>query len=57
MLLGVNKTGSTGNSYYIKSDNGEILLLDAGIPVADIKRGIDYEIGSVIGCVITHKHL
>lgn len=57
MLLGVNKTGSTGNSYYIKSDNGEILLLDAGIPVADIKCGIDYEIGSVIGCVITHKHL
>ena len=57
MLLGVNSTGSTGNSYYIKSDNGEILLLDAGIPIADIKRGIDYEVGSVVGCLITHKHL
>ena len=57
MLLGVNKTGSTGNSYYIKSDNGEILLLDAGIPIADIKRGIDYEVGSVVGCLVTHKHL
>ena len=57
MLLGVNSTGSTGNSYYIKADNGEILLLDAGIPVADIKRGIDYDIGSVVACIVTHKHL
>ena len=57
MLLGVNSTGSTGNSYYIKSDNGEILLLDAGIPIADIKRGINFEVGSVVGCLVTHKHL
>ena len=57
MLLGINSTGSTGNSYYIKADNGEILLLDAGIPIADIKRGIDFEVGSVVGCVVTHRHL
>ena len=57
MLLGTIATGSTGNSYYIKSDNGEILLLDAGIPVADIKRGINYEVGSVVGCIVTHRHL
>ena len=57
MLLGVNATGSTGNSYYNKSDNGEILLLDAGIPIGDIKRGINYEVGSVVACLITHQHL
>lgn len=57
MLLGTIATGSTGNSYYIKADNGEILLLDAGIPIADIKRGIDFEVGSVVGCVVTHRHL
>ena len=57
MLLGTNGTGSTGNSYYIKADNDEILLLDAGIPIADIKRGINFEVGSVVGCLITHKHL
>lgn len=57
MLLGVNATGSTGNSYFIKTDNGEILLLDAGIPIADIKCGINFEVGSVVGCIVTHKHL
>lgn len=57
MLLGVNATGSTGNSYFIKNDNGEILLLDAGISVADIKQGINYDVGSIVACLVTHKHL
>ena len=57
MLLGVNATGSSGNSYYIKSDSGKILLLDAGIPIAEIKKGLDYDIANVCGCVITHSHL
>lgn len=57
MLLGVNATGSTGNSYYIKSDSGKILLLDAGISIAEIKRGINFDVGNVSGCLITHQHL
>ena len=57
MLLGVNATGSTGNSYYIKLDSGKILLLDAGISINDIKRGINFDVGNVSGCLITHQHL
>lgn len=57
MLLGVNATGSSGNSYYIKSNSGKILLLDAGIPIADIKRGINFDVGNVSGCLLTHQHL
>jgi glyoxylase-like metal-dependent hydrolase (beta-lactamase superfamily II) len=57
MLLGTNGTGSTGNSYYIKANNGEILLLDAGLPIADIKKSIDYRVGDVVGCLVTHHHL
>lgn len=56
MLLGVNATGSTGNSYFIKNDNGEILLLDAGIPIAEIKKGVDYDIANVVACICTHAH-
>lgn len=57
MLLGVISTGSTGNAYYIKADSGKILLLDAGVSIAEIKKGIGYDIGSVVGCCITHRHL
>ena len=47
MILKTIGTGSTGNSYYIKANNGEILLLDAGLPIADIKKGINYEVDKV----------
>lgn len=57
MILGVNATGSTGNNYYIKADNGQILLLDAGIPINEIKQGINFDIGNVVGCLVTHSHL
>lgn len=57
MILGTIGTGSTGNSYYIKANNGEILLLDAGLPIADIKKGINYEVEKVVGCLVTHSHL
>lgn len=56
MLLKINATGSSGNNYHIKY-NDEILLLDAGLPIKDIKKAIDFDIGSVVGCVVTHKHL
>lgn len=56
MTLGCGGTGSTGNAYYIESGN-EILLLDAGIPLAQIKEMIDYKVGNVVGAIITHSHL
>lgn len=56
MTLKTLATGSTGNSY-ILSHNGKHLILDAGIPVAEIKKGIDYDIGNIEACLITHSHL
>lgn len=56
MTLGIGGTGSTGNAYYLKADNGEILLLDAGLPIGDIKKMVNYDIANVVGCIITHSH-
>lgn len=56
MELGVIKTGSTGNSYFIRSNSGKILLLDAGIPLAEMKHGINYEIENTEGLLVTHAH-
>lgn len=57
MLLKINATGSNGNSAHIINDKGEILLLDAGISIGDIKKAINFDIGSTVGCIVTHKHL
>ena len=53
--LKVMGSGSSGNCYSLKVDN-EILILDAGYPYKDILRFIDYDIGNVVGCLVTHEH-
>lgn len=56
MFLRTISTGSKGNSYAL-FHNQEILLLDLGVKVKDIKKSIDFRISDVVGCLVTHKHL
>jgi phosphoribosyl 1,2-cyclic phosphodiesterase len=56
MHLTVLGTGSSGNCYVLRNERGQMLLLDAGIHAKEIKRNIAYDIGSVVGCLITHEH-
>lgn len=49
-------SNSAGNSYALVSAGGEILLLEAGIKMADVKKAIDYHIDEVVGCFVTHEH-
>lgn len=53
IVIGSN---SAGNSYALVSAGGEILLLEAGIKMADVKKAIDYRIKDVVGCCISHVH-
>lgn len=50
-------TGSTGNCYILTASDGTSLILDCGIPIAEIKRGLGYDMTGVVGAVCTHKHL
>lgn len=49
-------SGSSGNCYLLTADNGETLLLDAGLPIMDIKRGLNWNIKCVVGAVVSHPH-
>jgi len=48
-------SSSIGNAYAIDA-GGEILLLEAGMKMADVKRAIDYRLADVVGCIVTHEH-
>lgn len=55
MKIKVLASGSRGNCYYI--DDGEsALLLDAGIPIKQIRIGIGFKLSAVAGAFITHRH-
>lgn len=48
-------SGSTGNCYWI-SDGRTSLLIEAGIPINRIKRGLNYKLSEIEGCLISHEH-
>ena len=57
MKLKCIATGSTGNCYTLTSDSGETLILDCGIPIKEIKKGLDWNFKDVVGVLCTHEHL
>lgn len=48
-------SSSKGNAYALESTN-EILLLESGCPIKDVKKAIGWQIGKVVGCVVSHQH-
>lgn len=56
MILKCLATGSKANCYVLKRDNGEMLILDAGLPIAEIKKGIGFDIENIKGCLCSHIH-
>ena len=57
MQLHCIATGSTGNCYTLTSNNGETLILDCGITIKEIKKGLDWNVKDVVGVLCTHQHL
>jgi phosphoribosyl 1,2-cyclic phosphodiesterase len=55
MNIKVLGSSSKGNCYVV-SDGTTMLLLDCGVPIRRILSGIDFKVGSVAGCLVTHSH-
>lgn len=53
-LLTIN-SGSDGNCYFLEHD-GEILIIDCGVNVKEIKKALDYDLSKVVGCIYSHHH-
>jgi len=48
-------SGSKGNAYIV-SDGKTRVLIDAGIPMSEIRRGCNFMISNLTACLITHAH-
>jgi len=53
-LITIN-SNSSGNAYALDSGS-EILLLEAGCRMPDVKRAINYRYPDIVGCIVTHRH-
>lgn len=56
VLMKCNGSSSEGNGYALIQEDGEILLLECGVPVKTMLKSIDYQVGKVVGCLISHEH-
>ena len=56
MKLKCIATGSSGNCYTLTSNIGETLIRDCGIPIKEIKKGLNWNIMGIQGAVCTHCH-
>lgn len=56
MKLKTIASGSKGNCYLLETDKGS-LLIEAGIPIKQIKRALNYNFSNIIGCLISHEHM
>ena len=56
MTLKCLGSSSAGNCYLLTSNSGETLILDCGIPIKEIKKGLNWNIRNVIGCIVSHVH-
>lgn len=55
MELRVFGADSGGNCYALKTDGGETLILDAGVPIRRVIRQ-NRGLSGVVGCLVTHEH-
>lgn len=54
-MIKVIATGSKGN-FYILEAGEEILLLECGIPIKEIKKALNFDLSKVVGCLLSHSH-
>lgn len=55
MKLKVLGSSSQGNCYFLENDE-EVLILECGVPVKEIKKELDWSFRKVRGCLVTHSH-
>lgn len=55
MKLKTIGTGSSGNAYLLDSGK-EVLMIECGVTIQTIKKGLNYDLTRVVGCLVSHSH-
>lgn len=56
MKVKVVNSGSSGNCYIVYNDE-EALIIECGVRMRAIKEALEFNLGKVVGCLVTHSHL
>lgn len=56
MELMVIGSSSRGNCYVLRSADGEMLMVEAGVRWDKVKQALDYNLRGIMGCLVSHEH-
>lgn len=57
MVLKCLGSSSAGNCYILRSSlSDEVLIIEAGIPMSEVKKALKFKINNVKGCIVSHEH-
>jgi len=55
MNLKVLSSGSSGNCYLLENET-ECLVIEAGLPLMEVKKALNFNIKKIVGVVVSHIH-
>jgi phosphoribosyl 1,2-cyclic phosphodiesterase len=55
MKLKVLGSSSKGNLYIMESES-QVLLIEAGIRLSEVKKAIGFDVSKIVGCLVSHEH-
>lgn len=55
MKLTVLGSSSHGNCYLFESSDS-VLVLEAGVPMQQVKRALHFDITKIVACIVSHRH-
>ncbi|WP_294267708.1 MBL fold metallo-hydrolase [uncultured Chryseobacterium sp.] len=55
MKLKVIGSGSKGNAYLLENQQ-EAILIECGVNIREIKKAVEFNVGKISGCLVTHEH-
>lgn len=57
MKLHVLGSSSSDNCYLFQSEKtGEVLAVEAGVKFNKVKKVLDFNLNSIVGCIVSHEH-
>jgi phosphoribosyl 1,2-cyclic phosphodiesterase len=55
MKLIVTGSSSKGNGYILDAGD-QALLIEAGVRYKHVKRALNFDVGKIVGCIVSHEH-
>lgn len=56
MVLHCLGSESKGNLYLLVADNGDVLIIEAGLHFTEVKKALGFDLSGIIGTIVTHCH-